>query len=114
MAKGKLRIQGYTSTNPLAVGDWVEFTPAAEIVGHERSWAPVTQLHDRRNYLVRKSVNLSHHKHVIASNMDQCFVLVTVARPRHILRLHRPGAGDRRSVPDPSDHHLQQGGRLRR
>jgi ribosome biogenesis GTPase len=80
MAKGKLRIQGYTSTNPLAVGDWVEFTPAAEIVGHERVGA-ITQLHDRRNYLVRKSVNLSHHKHVIASNMDQCIVLVTVARP---------------------------------
>lgn len=80
IAKGKLRIKGYTSTNPLAVGDVVDFEPAAEMVGKELVGA-ITKLHDRRNYLVRKSVNLSHHKHVIASNMDQCLVLVTVARP---------------------------------
>ncbi len=80
IAKGKLRIKGYTSTNPLAVGDVVEFEPAAELVGKELVGA-ITKLHERRNYLVRKAVNLSHHKHVIASNMDQCLVLVTVARP---------------------------------
>ena len=80
IAKGKLRIKGYTSTNPLAVGDVVEFEPAAELVGKELVGA-ITQLHERKNYLVRKAVNLSHHKHVIASNMDQCLVLVTVARP---------------------------------
>ncbi|MBP8823720.1 MAG: ribosome small subunit-dependent GTPase A [Flavobacteriales bacterium] len=80
IAKGKLRTKGYTSTNPLAVGDEVDFDPAAEMVGKELVGA-ITKLHDRRNYLVRKSVNLSHHKHVIASNMDQCVVLVTVARP---------------------------------
>ncbi len=80
IAKGKLRTKGYTSTNPLAVGDVVEFDPAAEMVGKELVGA-ITKLHERRNYLVRKSVNLSHHKHVIASNMDQCLVLVTVARP---------------------------------
>ena len=81
IAKGKLRIKGYSTTNPLAVGDVVDFTPAAEVVGNEHVGA-ITELHDRRNYLVRKSVNLSHHKHVIASNMDQCLVLVTLARPR--------------------------------
>lgn len=81
VAKGKLRIKGFSSTNPLAVGDIVEFKPAAEKVGNEIIGA-ITELHDRRNYLVRKSVNLSHHKHVIASNMDQCLVLVTLARPR--------------------------------
>lgn len=80
IAKGKLRTKGYTSTNPLAVGDVVEFEPAAELVGKELVGA-ITQLHERKNYLVRKAVNLSHHKHVIASNMDQCLVLVTVARP---------------------------------
>ncbi|HRQ84067.1 MAG TPA: ribosome small subunit-dependent GTPase A [Flavobacteriales bacterium] len=80
IAKGKLRIKGYTSTNPLAVGDVVDFDPAAEMVGKELVGA-ITKLHERRNYLVRKAVNLSHHKHVIASNMDQCLVLVTVARP---------------------------------
>ncbi len=81
IAKGKLRIKGYSTTNPLAVGDIVEFDPAAEKMGNEIVGA-VTELHHRRNYLVRKSVNLSHHKHVIASNMDQCLVLVTLARPR--------------------------------
>jgi ribosome biogenesis GTPase len=80
IAKGKLRTKGYTSTNPLAVGDVVEFEPAAELVGNELVGA-ITRLHERKNYLVRKSVNLSHHKHVIASNMDQCLVLLTVARP---------------------------------
>lgn len=81
IAKGKLRIKGFSTTNPLAVGDIVEFDPAAEIVGNEMVGA-ITDLHQRRNYIVRKSVNLSHHKHVIASNMDQCLVLVTLARPR--------------------------------
>ncbi len=81
IAKGKLRIKGFSTTNPLAVGDIVDFDPAAEIVGNEMVGA-ITELHQRRNYIVRKSVNLSHHKHVIASNMDQCLVLVTLARPR--------------------------------
>jgi ribosome biogenesis GTPase len=78
VAKGNLRIKGWKSTNPVAVGDRVEFTPqlSAEEVG------AITELHDRRNYLVRRSVNLSHHKHVIAANLDQAFLLVTVARPR--------------------------------
>ncbi len=81
IAKGKLRIKGYSTTNPLAVGDVVDFEPAVELVGNELV-GTIHQLHDRRNYLVRKSVNLSHAKHVLASNMDQCLVLATVARPR--------------------------------
>lgn len=78
VAKGNLRIKGWKSTNPVAVGDRVEFTPqlSVEEVG------AITELHDRRNYLVRRSVNLSHHKHVIAANLDQALLLVTVARPR--------------------------------
>lgn len=80
IAKGKLRIKGYSTTNPLAVGDVVDFEPAAEMVGNELVGA-IHKLHHRRNYLVRKSVNLSHAKHVLASNMHQCLVLVTVARP---------------------------------
>ena len=78
VAKGNLRIKGWNSTNPLAVGDRVGFLPqnGAEGVG------AIMDLHDRTNYLVRRSVNLSHHKHVIAANVDQLFVLVTVARPR--------------------------------
>lgn len=78
VAKGNLRIKGYTSTNPIAVGDRVEFDPQrnAEEVG------AVTALHDRRNYIVRRSVNLSHHKHVIAANLDQALLMATVASPR--------------------------------
>lgn len=81
VAKGNLRIKGYTTTNPLAVGDRVEYEPAAEVVGSELV-GTITRLHDRRNYIVRRSVNLSHHKHVIAANLDQALMLVTLARPR--------------------------------
>ncbi|MBS1583474.1 MAG: ribosome small subunit-dependent GTPase A [Bacteroidetes bacterium] len=81
VAKGNLRIKGYTTTNPLAVGDRVEYGPAAEVVGSELV-GTITRLHDRRNYIVRRSVNLSHHKHVIAANLDQALMLVTLARPR--------------------------------
>lgn len=78
VARGQLRIKGWKSTNPVAVGDRVTFEPQrdAEHPGL------ITDLHDRRNYLVRRSVNLSHHKHVIAANLDQAMLMVTVARPR--------------------------------
>lgn len=78
VAKGKLRIKGWKSTNPLAVGDLVSFSPqlGPDVPGS------IIDLHDRRNYMVRKSVNLSHHRHVIASNLDQAMLMVTVARPR--------------------------------
>lgn len=78
VAKGKLRIKGWKSTNPLAVGDLVSFEPqlGPDVPGS------IVDLHDRRNYMVRKSVNLSHLRHVIAANLDQALLLVTVARPR--------------------------------
>lgn len=78
VAKGNLRIKGWKSTNPLSVGDRVEYLPqtSADEVG------AIVELNDRKNYLVRKSVNLSHHKHVIAANLDQALLMVTVARPR--------------------------------
>ncbi|MBK9275582.1 MAG: ribosome small subunit-dependent GTPase A [Flavobacteriales bacterium] len=78
VAKGNLRIKGWKSTNPVAVGDRVEYSPQ-EDADHPGA---ITDLHDRRNYLVRRSVNLSHHKHVIAANLDQALLMVTVARPR--------------------------------
>ena len=81
VAKGNLRIKGWNSTNPLAVGDHVEFTAAAETIGNEQVGA-ITDLHHRKNYIVRRSVNLSHHKQVIAANLDQALLLVTLARPR--------------------------------
>ena len=78
VAKGRMRIKGWKSTNPVAVGDRVEYMPQ---VGSDDPGS-ITDLHDRRNYLVRKSVNLSHHKHVIAANLDQAMLMATMARPR--------------------------------
>lgn len=78
VARGQLRIKGWKSTNPVAVGDRVTFEPQRD-AEHPGT---ITDLHDRRNYLVRRSVNLSHHKHVIAANLDQALLLVAVARPR--------------------------------
>ena len=78
VAKGNLRIKGWNSTNPLAVGDHVDFIPPA----NEEAVGAIMELHDRKNYLVRRSVNLSHHKHVIAANIDLLLTFVTLARPR--------------------------------
>ncbi len=78
VARGNLRIKGWKSTNPVAVGDQVTFEPQQD-AEHPGT---ITDLHDRRNYLVRRSVNLSHHRHVIAANLDQALLMVTVARPR--------------------------------
>lgn len=78
VARGNLRIKGWKSTNPVAVGDRVDFEPQYG----EEEVGSIVGLDDRRNYIVRRSVNLSHHKHVIAANLDQAILLVTVARPR--------------------------------
>jgi ribosome biogenesis GTPase len=76
--KGKFRLQGIKSTNPIAVGDFVDFdldTKSDEETG------VITKIHDRENYIVRKSVNLSKQTHIIASNIDVCFLLVTIDNP---------------------------------
>ena len=76
--KGKFRIQGIKSTNPVAVGDVVEFDvqdKAGEEVG------VITDIHKRKNYIVRKSVNLSKRTHIIAANVDLAFMLVTIKNP---------------------------------
>jgi len=78
VARGQLRIKGWKSTNPLAVGDRVTF----EAQRDAEQPGSIIDLHDRRNYLVRRSVNLSHHKHVMAANLDQALLMVTIARPR--------------------------------
>jgi len=76
--KGKFRIQGIKSTNPIAVGDVVDFeldNTSDETIGI------ITHIHDRKNYIVRKSVNLSKQTHIIASNIDLVFLLVTINNP---------------------------------
>lgn len=76
--KGKFRMKGIKSTNPLAVGDYVDFEvikTGDEVVGQ------IYNIHDRRNYLIRKSVNLSKQTHIIAANIDLLFILVTIDNP---------------------------------
>ncbi|PJR04762.1 ribosome small subunit-dependent GTPase A [Avrilella dinanensis] len=76
--KGKFRIKGIKSTNPVAVGDCVEFD--IEETGDE-TVGRITNILVRKNYLIRKSVNLSKQTHIIASNIDVLFVLVTINNP---------------------------------
>ena len=76
--KGKFRIQGIKSTNPVAVGDVVDFE--TETVDGETTGI-IYHIHDRENYIIRKSVNLSKQTHIIASNIDQVFLLITINNP---------------------------------
>lgn len=76
--KGKFRIQGIKSTNPIAVGDIVDFElddTSDAITG------TIHNIHERKNYIVRKSVNLSKQTHIIASNIDVVFLLITINNP---------------------------------
>ncbi|ACU05997.1 MULTISPECIES: ribosome small subunit-dependent GTPase A [Pedobacter] len=75
--KGKFRIQGIQTTNPVAVGDRVEF----ELEPNSDNGI-INKLYDRRNYIIRKSINLSKQAQIIAANMDQAFLVVTLASPR--------------------------------
>ncbi|MAU17275.1 MAG: ribosome small subunit-dependent GTPase A [Muricauda sp.] len=76
--KGKFRTQGIKSTNPVAVGDHVRFD--LETIGDE-TVGVITEIGERKNYIVRKSVKLSKQTHIIASNLDQVFLLVTLNNP---------------------------------
>ncbi|GLB51125.1 putative ribosome biogenesis GTPase RsgA [Neptunitalea chrysea] len=76
--KGKFRIKGIKSTNPISVGDKVEFN--LETLGDE-TVGVIHEIHDRKNYIIRKSVNLSKRTHIIAANLDQVFLLVTLSNP---------------------------------
>ena len=69
--KGNFRLKGIRSTNPVAVGDRVEFDGGF-----------ISSIEDRRNYIIRKSINLSKQSHIIAANVDQAFLVVTVANPQ--------------------------------
>ena len=77
--KGKFRIKGIKSTNPVAVGDIVDFE--IEKKGDE-TIGIIYGIEDRKNYIIRKSVKLSKQTHIIASNLDQVFLLVTLKNPK--------------------------------
>lgn len=74
--RGKFRLSNIQHTNPIAVGDFVDF----EIDKDEA--AVITKIHERKNYIIRKSVNLSKKTHIIASNIDRAFLVVTVDNPK--------------------------------
>ena len=75
--KGKFRLSGIKSTNPVTVGDNVDFD--LEINSKN---GIITHIHDRKNYIIRKSVKLSKQTHIIAANIDQVFLLVTLENPQ--------------------------------
>ena len=70
--KGNFRIKGIRSTNPVAVGD--------RVIVNDECW--IVDIEDRRNYIIRKSINLSKQSHIIAANVDQALLVVTVIRPQ--------------------------------
>ena len=78
--RGKIRLKGSTATNPVAVGDVVSYetdngSPTLE------NPAVIKSVHERRNYVIRKSANLSRQAHIIAANIDQAFIVVTLDFP---------------------------------
>jgi len=74
--KGNFRLRGIRSTNPVAVGDRVMVVP------NQEGTAFITEIEDRRNYIIRKSINLSKQSHIIAANVDQALLVVTVTSPQ--------------------------------
>jgi len=74
--RGKLRIQGIRSTNPVAVGDHVEY-----FIPENSRTGLIKNVLDRKNYIVRKSTNLSKQTHILAANVDQAILMVTIAFP---------------------------------
>jgi len=75
--KGKFRMQGITTTNPVAVGDVVDFD-----MEPEQESGVIIKLHQRKNYIIRKAINLSKQAQIIAANLDQALLVVTLASPR--------------------------------
>ncbi|HEY9544158.1 ribosome small subunit-dependent GTPase A [Prevotella sp.] len=74
--KGNFRLKGIRSTNPVAVGDRVE------LITNQEGTAFICAIEDRKNYIIRKSQNLSKQSHILAANVDQAFLLVTVNYPQ--------------------------------
>jgi len=74
--KGTFRTKGIVSTNPVAVGDKVDF-----LIKKEENTGLITKIHERKNYIIRKSINLSRKAHIIASNVDLAVLLVTITMP---------------------------------
>lgn len=85
--RGKIRLKGSTATNPVAVGDVVQFE--AEVTDNvadpcsvtTENPAVITSVSPRKNYIIRKSTNLSRQSHIIAANLDKAFIIATIDYP---------------------------------
>ena len=73
--KGNFRLKGIRSTNPIAVGDHVHI-----VMNHEGT-AFIHEIEDRKNYIIRRASNLSKQSHILAANLDQCMLIVTINYP---------------------------------
>lgn len=73
--KGNFRLKGIRSTNPVTVGDHVQ------IILNQEGTAFISEIEDRKNYIIRRSSNLSKQSHILAANLDQCMLIVTVNYP---------------------------------
>lgn len=73
--KGNFRLKGIRSTNPIAVGDHVKYDV------REDGTAYIVEILERKNYIVRKASNLSKQSHILAANLDLCFLIVTISHP---------------------------------
>jgi len=76
--KGVMKLDDITSTNPVAVGDWVE----ADIENEESNTAIINEIHDRNNYINRQSPRHKHQHHIVAANLDQSLLIATLREPR--------------------------------
>ena len=76
--RGKFKLEDKKLTNPLAVGDWVEIEPNQQV---ENEWV-ITKIYERENYVIRESPRKKGHDHLIASNIDQGILVVTLKKPR--------------------------------
>ena len=74
--KGNFRIRGIRSTNPVAIGDYVEVMKGED----GTNW--ITELHNRKNYIIRRSTNLSYASHILAANVDMAALIVTINHPK--------------------------------
>lgn len=76
--RGKLRLQGFKTTNPIAVGDYVE----VELEDANENQGVILEIKPRENYVIRKSIKKTGHGHIIAANIDQAILIVTLVYPR--------------------------------
>jgi len=75
IARGRLRLNEIKTTNPITVGDWVSIEMSSSGVGL------ITSIQERKNYIIRKATNLSREAHIIAANIDQALLVITITQP---------------------------------